>query len=363
MDPFLKAVQVNAADLLQKYLNQKKHITFKRPLSDFISYENFKRDELRKLYHPKIFQTKFLKASYFTDYSCFSKYQNIPEEYFIKGPHLSYFLSHRWETPAHPDPNTRQFKRFKEFLSTLSPDIKETAGFWYDYSCIPQADSNGSRTTEEEIEFAEGLKVLHILSTLSHTVILFNDGYLDRSWCCAEWIFASTISPLLVDEQQIFPFGNAVKFRHLALLILFLSHDNEMKIKLMNGEDRYAIGFINSLLMKTMETTEATWGSDKLFLNLVLHRHFWYNVRLFGLRNQLATAWLLLEQFDDKIVENFFKQFLFLTADPELSWTRHALIEIDTMLLDNPDPFKDVYFHGHRIEVVSHSGVKQTLIS
>ena len=360
MDEFFEQLNRNAQELFRKYVEQRKHVFFKRPLRDFNENESRKLAELRSMYQPKLSQTKFLRAAYFTDHSKFHRYQDIPETYFIKGPKSYYFLSHRWEdSPKQPDPTGRQFRRFKDYLDKLPPDTREASGFWYDFSCIPQADANGNRTDQEEQEFAAALKVLHIIATLSHTVILFTEGYLDRSWCCAEWIFASSISPLLVDEQQIFPFGNAVKFRHLAMLILFLSHDNDAKTKFLSGEDRYAIAFINSLLKHTMESTEATWGSDKLFLNLVLHRHFWYHVRVLGLRNQLAFAFLLLEQYQDTFVESLFKQFLFLTADPELNWTRHALIEIDTMLFENPDPFKDVFFHNNHIEAVSHSGFLQ----
>jgi hypothetical protein len=357
---FRKKLNQSANELLRKYLDQKQHVSFRRPLSDFNEHETHKLAELRSMYQPQLVEIKFLKAAYFSDHSHFHRHQDIPEKYFIKGPKSYFFLSHRWEdSPRQADPAGRQFRRFKTYLDKLPPDIRDTSGFWYDFSCIPQADASGHRTEQEEREFANALKVLHILATLSHTVILFTEGHLDRSWCCAEWIFASSISPLLVDEEQIFPFANAVKFRHLAMLILFLSHDSNFRTKLLTGEDRFAISFINSLLKHTMESTEATWGDDKLFLNLVLHRHFWYHVRALGLRNQLAMAFLLLCQYDDKFVESLFRQFLFLTADPELNWTRHALIEIDTMLLENPDPFKDVHFHNNRIKVVSHSGALQ----
>jgi len=356
MDELMGTLNRNAQELLRRYVEQRQHNSFRRPLRDFLENEKRKLAELRLLYQPKLAQTKFLNAAYFSDHSRFHRYQDIPDTYFVKGPETYFFLSHRWEdSPKQPDPTGRQFEQFKRYLKKLPPHERARAGFWYDFSCIPQVDARGYRTDQEEQEFAAALKVLHILTTLSHTVILFTDGHLDRSWCCAEWIFASSISPILVDEEQIFPFGNAVKFRQLAMLILFLSHENDIRIELLSSEDRIAVAFINSLLANTMESTTATWGQDKLFLNLVLHRHFWYHVRVLGLRNQLALAFLLLGQYKDSLVESWFKQFLFLTADPELEWTRHALFEIDTMLFDNPDPFEDVHFHNNRIETVSHS--------
>ena len=359
MEEFLRLIEKHSGDLFSKYAEQKAHVSFKRDLVAFLDFESAKLAELRSLYKPQLQSTKFLNAAYFADHPHFARHQDIPAKYFVSGCDTYYFISHRWQTPSDPDPEGRQCNRFKAYFEKLPWATRVASGFFYDFSCIPQKDQHGVRTAKEELVFAGALKVLHILATLSHTVILFADGILDRSWCCAEWIFASSISPLLIDQDQIFPFGNAIKFRHLALLILFLSHENDMKERFMSGEDRYAVAFINSLLMRIMESTEATWGDDKLFLNLVLHRHFWYHVRALGLRNQLATAFLLLNQYDEAFIRSIFKQFLFLTADPGLSWTKDALIEIDTMLLDNPDPFQDVHFHNDRIQVVPHSHVQK----
>jgi hypothetical protein len=145
--------------------------------------EKLKLAELRSVYRPKLSATKFLNAEYFSDYSSFARYQDIPEKYFIKGCETYFFISHRWESPINPDPTGRQFRRFKSYFDKLPQPAREPFGFWYDFSCIPQKDSNGLRTKEEELEFAGALKILHLLATLSHTVILFTGDYLDRSWC------------------------------------------------------------------------------------------------------------------------------------------------------------------------------------
>lgn len=357
MDDFVKTIHASAKRLREAYLKQKPHMKFKRPYEEFAAYERLALDRLRELYRPKVAHVQFLRASYFDEQSGFIRHQDVPPHYFSTGNSQYCLVSHRWETPQHPDPSGRQFRRLKKYVQSLPLELRNNWGFWIDFSCIPQADSQGVRTATEELAFAEALKVIHVLTTLSHTAVLFTSGHLDRSWCCAEWIFASSISPLLVDEHEIFPFGNAIKFRQLAMLILLLSHEPEMQKNIISGDDRFAVSFINALLHGTMESTQATWGSDKLFINLVLHRHFWYHIRALGLRNQLAMAFLLLDRYDIDYIENLFAQFILISGDPELNWTRESMIEIDTMLLAEPDPFKDVIFHNHDIQVISHSMV------
>ena len=358
MDEYASAVRSSAKRLAEAYRRQKTHVKFARSYEEFEAYERFTLDRLRELYRPKLTSTKFLKAAYFREQSAFHRHQDIPSRYFSTGNTHYCLASHHWETLAHPDPTGRQFRKLQKYVQDLPAELSSTWGFWVDYCCIPQCDVNGHRTAAEEHVFAEALKTIHVLTTLSHTAILFTSGYLDRSWCCAEWMLASSISPLLVDEDEIFPFGNAIKFRQLAIAVLFLSHDQDMQKNFLGSEDRFAIAFLNTLLERTMETTEATWGSDKLFINLVLHRHFWYHVRALGIRNQLAMAFMLLDRYPPDFVESLFAQFLLISGDPELTWTKDASFEFDTMLLSNPDPFKDVLFHDHQIRVIPHTRIE-----
>src|SRR5262245_26756313 len=105
MDQFIEKVNGNAKELLQKYIAEKAHVSFRRPLNDFKQNESQKLAELRSMYQPKLVETKFLRATYFSDHSRFDRYQDIPATYFIKGPSSCYFVSHRWEdSPRQPDP-------------------------------------------------------------------------------------------------------------------------------------------------------------------------------------------------------------------------------------------------------------------
>jgi hypothetical protein len=355
VNEMIKAIGERAKELRKLYSEQRRAIEYKRSLDEFLQFERLKLNELRSVYADKLSEIKFLKGTYITDFSRFERHQEIPSEYFVKGPTRFYFISHRWESSKDPDPSGRQFNCFKAYFDRLPRQTRELSGFWYDYSCIPQMDAAGKRSPEEEASFADALKAIHLLTTLSHTVVLFTRGYLDRTWCCAEWIFATSISPLLVDVDQVFPFGNTVKFRHLALVILFLSHNLEMKKLFLSGSDLSTCGFLNALLERTLASTRATWGSDKLFIKSVMHRHFWYHVRLLGLVNQLATAFLLLEQYEEDFIEQLFKQFIFLSEDLELIWTKEVHFNLETMILKGPDPFKDAYFEQREITVIPHS--------
>lgn len=349
------AVLASSAALLETYRSLRPRIGLVRTLEECRANENLKLAELKRMYAAPLSGATFLKASYFDDFDAFARHQDIPARYFTSACPDYYFLSHRWNSLCDPDPEARQFRQFRSYFEQLPRSAREHLGFWYDYSCMPQADADGRRTLEEEAGFAANLKIMHLLTTLSRTAILFGDGHLDRSWCLAEWMFASNISPLVAGDAAWVPFGNVLKFRHVALLVLFLRLEPDLRTMLMEGNDHVAVAFINSLILKMFAGTKATYAGDKGYLLLILHRHFWHHLRFLGLRSQLLATFLILDGYGEPLLEGIFQHFLALSDDPAMTWTQEAAFEIDTMVVDHPDPFDGVTFHNSRIDVTSNS--------
>ncbi len=349
MNSFLEQVNLNSGKLLKLYLEQKPYITLKRGLGEIVKFEIQSLKELKLLYQDELNDIKFLHPKYFTDFSRFHRFQDIPERYFIKGCSNFYFISHRWETLHDPDPTKRQFIIFKKFNETILSRNPENQGFWYDYSCMPQKDLDNKFTENEEKEFLKILKVMHLLAAFSCTACIYCKDYMFRSWCCAELIIATRIAPLITEKDQIFPFSNAIRFRHLAFVILFLSVDNELKTRMLQMDDMVAMGFLNSLLFQIVQGTKSTVDGDKDLLFHMLHRHFWYHVRALGFRNQLMQGFSTLEQFDSEYIEDLFKQFLIYSNDESLEWTKKVLAVIETMVIQNNDDFKEFKFQKHEI--------------
>ena len=74
-------------------------------------------------------------------------------------------LSHRWEDPAHPDPDGTKIKELQAFLRA-EPSVK---GVWIYYPCLPQdeKDKDGNvvkgKTAEEKRYFDYSLDMMNLV--------------------------------------------------------------------------------------------------------------------------------------------------------------------------------------------------------
>ena len=99
------------------------------------------------------------------------------------------FVSHRWITPEHPDPDGSQLRELQRRLDVLKDKDKtlETAVLFYDYSSTLQRP----RSTREEALFQQDMKSLRSLARAAEKVIILSEGYKDyknRAWCFFELV-------------------------------------------------------------------------------------------------------------------------------------------------------------------------------
>ena len=95
------------------------------------------------------------------------------------------FVSHRWESVDHPDPDGSQLRR----LRTL-----RDCWLIYDYTSFPQLP----RTPAEEEQFQQALDCMPEL--ISRAVILAAPDYLTRGWLVFEYLVASLAADIVCDE-------------------------------------------------------------------------------------------------------------------------------------------------------------------
>ena len=94
-------------------------------------------------------------------------------------------ISHRWESPEHPDPKCTKLKILQDHLRA-NPKFKS---IWFDYPCLPQ----GSKSPEEAAFFDYCLKAVNLLY-LAGNVLVFVDGqYNTRFWTQFEFFCATHI--------------------------------------------------------------------------------------------------------------------------------------------------------------------------
>lgn len=97
------------------------------------------------------------------------------------------FISHRWETKNHPDPDCNQLEKLR---------LLEDCFIIYDYCSFPQ----------EPLNIDEASKLQCILKymgkLIENVVILHSADYTNRGWCIYEYIASSFLSSVVCDEIQ-----------------------------------------------------------------------------------------------------------------------------------------------------------------
>jgi hypothetical protein len=96
------------------------------------------------------------------------------------------FVSHRWQSPDHPDPHGSQLARLLERFRRVRRSEAEHIYFWIDFCCLPQARTDQALAPEQVRDMREGLRHLPgILKSCDLTVLCSSD-YLERAWCYSE---------------------------------------------------------------------------------------------------------------------------------------------------------------------------------
>lgn len=103
------------------------------------------------------------------------------------------FISHRWESVTHPDPERHQYRK----LSALS-----NCFMIYDYSSFPQ------RLTDEGEKAALQRVLANMNRLIKNVVILKSPTYIERGWCIYEYILASLTLSTVCDEIRASDFVN-----------------------------------------------------------------------------------------------------------------------------------------------------------
>lgn len=91
------------------------------------------------------------------------------------------FISHRWETADHPDPNGHQLRKLRGLKDCF---------LIYDYSSFPQ----DSRSPELR------LILENMTRLIENVLILASPDYADRGWCLYEYVVASLRVAIVCDE-------------------------------------------------------------------------------------------------------------------------------------------------------------------
>jgi hypothetical protein len=114
------------------------------------------------------------------------------------------FVSHRWLTPSHPDPDGAQLAELRQRLRALPMPDADRASLlvFYDFCSLPQRP----RSADEEAGFCRDLGMLESLSRRAGHFIILSEGYRDyvnRAWCFFEAITARHNVRFFDDQQHI----------------------------------------------------------------------------------------------------------------------------------------------------------------
>jgi hypothetical protein len=198
------------------------------------------------------------------------------------------FVSHRWITPEHPDPDGTQLRELQRRLKTLSEGDKSfrDALVFYDYSSMLQRP----RTAQEDALFHRDLDALRRLSQQADKVLILSEGYVDyknRGWCFFEFIVAKRKTVHLFDDQG-----------HIREDIGFLSglmaEPSDLGVRGIVTSEKldYKVNFremeVIALAFQHLGVCRTTHAEDLPMLRLQLARHF--NSREMTAFGRLVTA-------------------------------------------------------------------------
>ena len=177
--------------------------------------------------------------------------QRIDESRFA---HPVLFISHRWESLAHPDPSGQQLTKLQALRDCY---------VIYDYSSFPQDPAS---------EDSLMLVLTHMNTLIQRVVVLESAQYLDRGWCIYEYILASMTTSLVCDEINDPVF---VKLRNLRATevppvpgesVFRPSTQSEIQ----NRIDEDILKTVNQLLPRFRESLFTVEGDRSIVSNLLL---------------------------------------------------------------------------------------------
>jgi hypothetical protein len=163
---FKEGPRINEETLEQQVsdLRQKGYLAFNKIAADKL--------DLRTPY-------RALTPQYFLDFNELQRCQDIPDRYFrLVSPATTIFVSHRWASLSHPDPDGTQFQTIQRFLQKHPSKL-----LWYDFSCLPQPPL----TTSDRSLFRDSVRELNSLIIVTEFLCILTEDYINRAWCFYEW--------------------------------------------------------------------------------------------------------------------------------------------------------------------------------
>lgn len=110
------------------------------------------------------------------------------EDIFSKTPCV--FLSHRWLSPEHPDPDGAHLQTVIERVGRVVNAAPDGAAgevyLWIDYCCLPQKRGERLLTDKDQERLQAGLLFLPEIVKSCDLMILESPDYIERVWCYTE---------------------------------------------------------------------------------------------------------------------------------------------------------------------------------
>jgi len=108
---------------------------------------------------------------------------------YLEGPEPEpvLFISHRWMSKTHPDPDGQQLRKLKALRGCY---------VIYDYSSFPQDTS----TPDAKLSLKQVLEAMN--SFIDKVLVLADPDYMNRGWCQYEYIAGSLTNRVICDEVK-----------------------------------------------------------------------------------------------------------------------------------------------------------------
>lgn len=144
----------------------------------------------------------FIKLKYFRSLKgAIQRYQDIPEQFFcsynndvnsISTSKDRIFISHKWRTREHPDPNRQNLDKLISYTKNFNDDT----GIWWDFCCLPQRNpSNGidDRSKKQKDFFKFQLSLIPQIILDTRQLFLWDEDGVHSGWCGVENIISNIL--------------------------------------------------------------------------------------------------------------------------------------------------------------------------
>jgi hypothetical protein len=241
------------------------------------------------------------------------------------------FISHRWQSPDHPDPAGEQLRKLRTLRHCF---------LIYDYASFPQPPLLPEQAEDLAL-------ILSGMDDLIHKVIVLrSDDYVDRGWCLYEYLAGSLRGTIICDELRDPRFLKLANWAVSKPPPPFNPFHDGYEAHLDNFIQESLLGSINEIL-PTFKASRFSIETDRKTVRALL---------ITLLKNRLPNKRTHDPYLGESQGVKWTNEELASAFDEPLRWEKLQTIGADPARLGIPHTLEDAAMQAYEVEIKNPSG-------